>query len=80
MFADDLKVYNESCNHLVMTNDILAVLKWSEQWGLPLNRDKCSILHLGSKNCKHTYCMRGAELKKSESYLDLGLLVTSNLS
>ena len=80
MFADDLKVYNESCNHLVMTNDILAVLKWSEQWGLPLNRDQCTILHIDSKNCRHTCCLGDTELKKSGSFLDLGILVTSNLS
>ena len=69
MYADDLKIYNESCNQLIMTNDISAVLKWSEQWALPLHRDKCTILYLGSKNCKHTYRMGGAELKKLESYI-----------
>jgi hypothetical protein len=49
MFADDIKLYNDTDNSLTLQEDLNKVLCWSESWGLPLNKNKCVVLHIGKK-------------------------------
>ena len=37
MYADDIKLYNNSSNAVLLKEDLLAVYKWSTDWLLPLN-------------------------------------------
>jgi hypothetical protein len=80
MYADDMKIYNDSLNYQMLSNDISNISKWASDWQLPLNIGKCTVLHIGVKNPCHGYYLGGVELLKSSSCLDLGVLVTSNLS
>jgi hypothetical protein len=80
MYADDMKIYNDSLNYQMLFNDISNISKWASDWQLPLNIGKCTVLHIGDKNPCHGYYLGGVELLKSSSCLDLGVLVTSNLS
>ncbi|KAH0815226.1 hypothetical protein GEV33_007565 [Tenebrio molitor] len=80
MYADDMKIYNDSLNYQMLSNDISNISKWASDWQLPLNIGKCTVLHIGDKNPCHGYYLGGVELLKSSSCLDLGVLVTSNLS
>jgi hypothetical protein len=80
MYADDMKIYNDSLNYQMLSNDISNISKWASDWQLPLNIGKCTVLHVGGKNPCHGYYLGGVELLKSSSCLDLGVLVTSNLS
>jgi ribonuclease P/MRP protein subunit RPP40 len=80
MYADDMKIYNNSLNYQMLSNDISNISKWASDWQLPLNIGKCTVLHIGDKNPSHGYYLGGVELLKSSSCLDLGVLVTSNLS
>jgi hypothetical protein len=80
MYADDMKIYNDSLNYQMLSNDISNISKWASDWQLPLNIGKCTVLHIGDKNPCLGYYLGGVELLKSSSCLDLGVLVTSNLS
>ncbi|XP_068896501.1 uncharacterized protein [Tenebrio molitor] len=80
MYADNMKIYNDSLNYQMLSNDISNISKWASDWQLPLNIGKCTVLHVGDKNPSHGYYLGGVELLKSSSCLDLGVLVTSNLS
>ena len=35
----------------------LALSKWSDQWWLIFNVDKCKVLHYGKHNTNHKYQM-----------------------
>ncbi|KAJ3662053.1 hypothetical protein Zmor_006420 [Zophobas morio] len=80
LFADDLKVYNTCVNCDLINADVNTVSKWAHEWLLPLNRDKCCILHLGSNNPKLKYYLESHLLKDVDSQVDLGITITSDLS
>ena len=57
-YADDLKIYNDSpTNCSILSKDILIVNQWSKKWLLPINKQKCSVLHIGPNNSKYVYSM-----------------------
>ena len=57
MFADDIKIHSKSFNHDIVQMDINNMLKWSSNWCLYLNTNKCSALHSGEKNTDCDYFM-----------------------
>jgi ribonuclease P/MRP protein subunit RPP40 len=68
MYADDIKLYN-------ISNQSMAL-----DWLLPLNSDKCGVLHIGNTNPKHIYRINGKELASFDNYRDLGVTVSFDLS
>lgn len=82
-FADDLKAY---CRVDILDQSqalqatVNKVFSWSQEWGLPLSKDKCRVLHLCKKNNRYPYTIGGASLKVANSVLDLGFLITEDLS
>ena len=87
LFADDAKfdlaVDNENDrDHL--QNDINNITRWSEEWKMSFNYDKCKILHVGKNNSCHEYFMDGAEGRKQLDQVkeekDLGVNVDSLLN
>ena len=38
-----------------LQNDLNNVYKWSNDWQMQLNVDKCSVIHIGNKNLNNTY-------------------------
>jgi hypothetical protein len=48
MSADDIKLYNDTDNSFTL-QDLNKVLSWSTSWGLPLNKNKRVVLHIGKK-------------------------------
>ena len=80
-FADDTKLYreilnNEDCN--ILQNDLNTLVRWSCEWKMLFNVDKCSVMHLGRKNNKNVYSMDTA-LEETTLERDLGLLVDNNI-
>ena len=78
LFADDTKIYsNVSCSSgpVQLQGDLDAISRWSDIWQMPFNRDKCSSLHVGSRNPRHVYTMRGNALDQSSIERDLGIRV-----
>jgi hypothetical protein len=49
MFADDIKLYNDTDNSFTLQEGLNKVLSWSKSWGLPLNKNKCVVLHISKK-------------------------------
>ena len=72
MFADDEIFYNKSISH-----GIEQMLKWSSNWCLYLNTNKCNVLHSREKNTDCHYFMSIDEgdykLNNSKLVKDLGV-------
>ena len=46
LYADDLKIWTAS-NPSGLQMDVDAVKRWSEDWDLPINNDKCTHVSFG---------------------------------
>ena len=77
LFADDAKIYQaiESFDDIsLIQNDIENLLKWSKDWQLPLNLDKCKGIHYGNKNPNHKYTIGGQPLNIDTEEKDVGVI------
>ena len=54
-------------------------MKWSKDWQMMFNVDKCHIMHLGPNNNKYKYTMEGEELEVSAYEKDIGVIIDSSL-
>ena len=81
-FADDTKwgkvVENED-HRIEFQEGLDSLMKWSKDWQMDFNVDKCHIMHIGSKNKEFSYSMGGQELNCSEFEKDIGVLIQKNL-
>ena len=86
LFADDMKflrtIYSHS-DYISVQSDIDSLTEWSNEWKLHLNVNKCchmsfSLLHEIEEGL--TYHVDGVSLNNVDSYRDLGIIVTNNLS
>lgn len=62
-----------------LEHPIAKMFSWDSQWGLPINLNKCSFLHVGDCNSPG-YCINGAEFRRCQVGKDLGVLVDSKLT
>ena len=81
-FADDTKLCKsissiEDVESLKQDLDILT--KWSEDWQIEFNTDKCKIMQLGRENFNKQYTLCNSTLKMSDKETDLGIIVSDNL-
>ena len=61
LFADDTKLYRMIKNEeeeLQLQEDLNHLQKWSENWQLPFNVEKCKVLHLGPHNEEYNYILK----------------------
>lgn len=77
MYADDTKIYGHPSPTL--QEDLRKVLIWSKEWLLPLNIDKCTVLHMGRNNPRNQYTMEQNALKAVKTQEHLGILMTEDL-
>ena len=68
-----------------LQGDINRLSDWSDEWLLKFNTSKCSVMHLGHNNPRHTYRMRDNDgedrvLEETELEKDLGLHIDNKLS
>ena len=81
-FADDTKIGNTvitESDRLSLQQDLNKIIKWSEDWNMPFNIDKCQVLQIGNRNNKFQYDMKGQKLKTASTVKDLGVIVSQNL-
>ena len=81
-FADDTKIasvadHRSQCDKLQDQLDALS--RWSQIWQMSFNTDKCVVMHLGTNNSLHQYCMDGVPLKVTECEKDIGVYVQPSL-
>lgn len=81
LFADDTKIYaNPLDPHCSLQNDIISIQKWCDDWLLPLNVKKCSVLHIGKNNPRIRYSVAGSPITPVEKQNDLGVVISSDLT
>ena len=81
-YADDTKVAKivESLEEARQMQEVIDKLaEWADKWGMEFNIKKCKILHVGKKNPKHKYYIKGVELEEANEEKDLGIWVEDTL-
>ena len=53
--------------------------KWSSDWQMLFNVDKCHVLYVGKKNPKFEYSWGDGKLEVAEEEKDVGVIVTATL-
>ena len=82
LFADDTKIYRpvrQAADVLALQGDLDALVRWSSQWQLPFNTDKCKSFHIGPGNSKHAYSMDSIVLAQTNVEKDLGVQIDDSL-
>src|SRR6218665_2808252 len=51
------------------------MFRWSQDWQMLFNLEKCSVMHMGKRNQELSYEMGGKVLKVSEEERDLGVIM-----
>ena len=78
IFADDTKLVgeaqsDESIYKLQIT--INKLNEWANRWKMQFNSAKCSVMHLGTSNKRHSYTLGGVSLKSTDSEKDVGIMI-----
>ena len=81
-FADDTKAMSsvqteEEINKL--RQDLSSLYKWSVDWQMLFNVEKCKVMHIGLRNQNTKYQMGGKELSEVTEERDLGVIVSKDL-
>lgn len=80
-FADDTKIFgNPNNSSYQLQSDLDSLTHWCNEWQLPLNIEKCVVLHMGPNNPHRRYSLRGIPIPVARNHSDLGLIVTDNLN
>ena len=84
VFADDTKIYGNSENHDKLQEDLDKLQKWSQEWNLYFNVQKCKTLHIGKKNPNTPYSMMVNDqhnpIPECSEEKDLGVLFDKDLT
>ena len=81
-FADDTKIFRSVANIddvNKLKDDLVKLCRWSEEWLMLFNSDKCKVMHFGYNNLKADYTMGVNKLEVSDAEQDLGVIVQSDL-
>jgi hypothetical protein len=76
-FADDTKLLGPVATdgeRNLLREDLQRLEKWSKDWLMPFNVEKCQIMHMGFDNAKEEYKMDGVTLEKVREERDLGMI------
>ena len=90
LYADDTKIWRRTeCDqdHIILQNDINALLKWSKDNKMVFHPNKCKVLVVTNKYLQYVlpfdrfpYCLDGTYIDYVSSEKDLGVLITSKLN
>ena len=58
---------------------MVDLYRWSNDWLMLFNTDKCTVKYLGNKNPCVKYDLGGRELESILEEKDLGILITKDL-
>jgi hypothetical protein len=85
-FADDTKLYTIFNNttstesRLRLQTALNALESWCSRNFLPLNVQKCNIVHFGRKNPNYEYHVNNSVIRSVDCVKDLGVLIDSSIS
>jgi len=77
-FADDTKLIRNvgTVNEVnILRDDLNKMVKWSEDWQMLFNIDKCKVMHVGRTNKSELYDMGGILIKECDEEKDLGVTI-----
>src|SRR6218665_39569 len=57
----------------ILREDLRRMFRWSQDWQMLFNLEKCSVMRMGKRNQELSYEMGGKMLKVSEEERDLGV-------
>ena len=78
-FADDTKIFcDPTFQHGDMAQDLYELKRWTDDWLLRLNVNKCAILHIGYNDPHLPYFIDGSKLAVTEEQINLGVTIASN--
>ena len=80
-FADDTKGIHKVDNDddaAQLQKDLDNLYKWSCEWQMLFNLDKCHVLHFGSTNSRNTYTINNHQLLHVDEEKDLGVIISSS--
>ena len=81
LYADDTKIYsNPLIDSIQLQLDLDNIVKWCDDWLIPLNINKCVVLHMGKLNPSLNYHIGSTSIVTAATYKDLGVYITSDLS
>ena len=85
LFADDTKIYREFNNvddTLALQSDLDSLENWTKSWQVKFNSEKCEVMRISHKQdkSKHPYYLSNTELRFVDSYKDLGVNMSRDLS
>ncbi|MGE5822000.1 MAG: RNA-directed DNA polymerase [Nitrososphaerota archaeon] len=81
-FADDTKVFSVVADKTDidrLQKDLVNLCKWSKDWLMLFNVDKCKVMHIGLGNGMAKYEMNGKYLEEVTEERDLGVIVQNDL-
>jgi len=77
-FADDVKLYGSVGSKWESNNireDLIVLSKWSQEWQMLFNIEKCKVMHMGAKNKCEKYTLINRDLSMVKEERDLGVIV-----
>jgi ribonucleases P/MRP protein subunit RPP40 len=80
-FADDTKIIGKVSTPLEIKSlqcDLDKLMKWSKDWLMPFNIQKCHTMHVGHNNPNTSYNMGGTIIEDCTEEKDLGIIVTKD--
>ena len=86
LFADDTKIYRELNNvdgdTSAVQSDLDSLSNWTTDWQVQFNPQKCEVMRITHKRdkSKQPYYISNTELTPVDSFKDLGVMVSSDLS
>ena len=81
-FADDAKMISKvgtEADVFKLKNDLEKLEKWSDDWQMLFNVDKCKVMHLGFNDKSDVYSMKGNRLEPVQEERDLGVVISKDL-
>ena len=82
LYADDTKILSIMNSDECVTNlqkDLDRAFKWTQDWLLKFNPNKCVVMHYGQNNRRSPLYIDGHQLAESEIEKDVGVMFSTNL-
>ena len=81
-FADDTKLFTSVASKQDierLQQDLVNICRWSKEWLMLFNKDKCKVMHIGLNNPQIEYTMDGLKLEEINEERDLGIIMQNDL-
>ena len=81
--ADDTKVLRKvktPADARGLQDDLDRLYRWSDDWQMLFNIDKCKCLHFGHRNIKHNYSIGDSIIQTVSEERDLGVIIHQSLN